>query len=165
MGKRIIRILILAGLVLPLVSCGRIQDGKDQKQLIRLFNIPDNAKLVSYRGYPSMVGFGQREGLEISARYRFTDQQLGKFLAAARGSTGWESLPIPAEVKAKIPYKDLKVPLDAQKGVYLCRTAGDNVLAAMKTTSVLAAPRVSDIILGVLNADTNELYVMVKSSY
>jgi hypothetical protein len=140
------------------------QDDMDKTQLLRHFNIPPGAQLIEYNGYPARVGFGQREGHQVSATYRFTEGELAAWLTQAR-SNGWQPLPIPSEIREKIPYKGLKVDIDAAQGLYLCRTAGDNVLHAKKTRSCGEVQRMNDIIIGTLDPVSRQLRVTVCSSY
>jgi hypothetical protein len=139
------------------------QDAADQGELRRLFNIPASAELVSYQGYPVMVGFGQREGLSLGAVYRLNANQIQDFTAQAAGR-GWQALPIPPSLRAQIPWKGLPVPLEAANGYYLCQTAGDDVLHAVKLKSCADTPPIADIILGVLEV-SGQLSVTVRSGY
>jgi hypothetical protein len=155
------RVLILA--VLLLCAC-QAQDERDRGQLLRHFTIPPSVQIIEYHGYPARVGFGQREGLEVSATYRFTEAELAAWLPQARAD-GWQPLPIPAETRSKIPYRGLKVDLDRTVGLYICRTAGDNVLHATRTRPCAEAQRMNDIIIGILDPGTREVSVAVRSSY
>jgi hypothetical protein len=47
-----------------------------------------------------MSGFGQREGLEISEKFKLLFEDVNKFESFAR-SYGWQPLPIPAEQTQK----------------------------------------------------------------
>lgn len=148
-------------------SCGpdqAEQDVRDRERLREIFAIPESAELVSYRGFPPTMGFGQREGLSISACYLLTDEQEDAILEKAP-SMGWRRLPITSGVLRAIPFEDLDVPLDIQEGVYTCRTAGDDVLRAVETRPVEEAVSVRDIILGVLDTRANRLYVQVRAGY
>lgn len=153
-------ILVVA---LVLVAC-QSQDDMDKAQLIRHFGIPQGAELLEYQGYPARVGFGQREGLQVSATWRLTEAELAAWLPQA-APKGWKPLPIPAGIRQKIPYRGLKVDLDAAEGLYLCRTAGDNVLYAKSTRACADAQRMNDIIIGILDPGTRRLSVTVRSSY
>jgi hypothetical protein len=156
------RVMILA-VVFIFCAC-QATDDRDREQLLRHFGIPPDIQVIEYHGYPARVGFGQREGLQVSATYRFTEGQLAAWLPQAR-SSGWQPLPIPAETRRKILYKGLKVDLDAASGFYVCRTAGDNVLYAGKTRPCAEVQRMNDIIIGILDPDTRQLSVTVRSSY
>lgn len=146
-----------------LIAC-QSQDNMDKGQLRRHFSIPPDAEILDYHGYPARVGFGQREGLQVSATWRLTEAELAAWLPKA-GAKGWRPLPIPAEIRQKIPYKGLKVDLDAVEGLYLCLTAGDNVLYAKNTRPCAETPRMNDIIIGILDPATRRLSVTVRSSY
>jgi hypothetical protein len=156
------RAMILAA-AFVFLAC-QSQDDMDKAQLLRHFDIPPGTQIIEYHGYPDRVGFGQREGLQVSATYRFTESELAAWLPQAR-SNGWQPLPIPPEIRQKIPYKGLKVDIDAAQGLYLCRTAGDNVLHAKKTRSCAEVQRMNDIIIGTLDPVSRQLRVTVRSSY
>ncbi|NLP05326.1 hypothetical protein GX411_05195 [Candidatus Fermentibacteria bacterium] len=148
-------------------SCGPdqpAQDAGDQERLRQIFAIPGDAELASYSGFPPTMGFGQREGLSISACYLLTDEQEESFLENAP-AMGWKPLPIPAEVRQAIPFEGLEVPLDLREGLYTCRTSGDNVLWASETRPVEDAEAVLDILLGVLDTAGNRLHVQVRAGY
>lgn len=140
------------------------QDSGDQAQLRRIFGIPEGCELVSYDGYPSTVGFGQREGLALSAVYRLDGSQAREFVDSSL-SEGWRELPIPESVRIRIPFQGLTVPLGAMHGIYTCRTAGDNVLYAASTHPVEEAGSVQDILIGVFDSETSLLSVEVRSAY
>jgi hypothetical protein len=135
----------------------------DERALRRRFGVPSSFERIVYRGYPSMVGFGQREGLDISAAYRLTDRQESTFLAAT--SDGWAALPIPDDVRSRILFRGLPVPLEAQNGLFLCRTAGDDVLHANHTQPCGQVRDLHDVILGVLDTDRHELHVVIRAGY
>ena len=157
------RLTILAAAAFVLASC-QSQDDMDKAQLRRHFGIPPAAEILEYHGYPARVGFGQREGLQVSATYRLTETELAEWLSKA-AANGWQPLPIPVGLRQKIPYKGLKVDFDAAEGLYLCRTAGDNVLYAKNTRPCAETPRMNDIIIGILDPATRRLSVTVRSSY
>ena len=69
------------------------------------------------------------------------------------------------KIRKKIPYKGLKVDLDGAQGLYLCRTAGDNVLHAKKTRPCEEVQRMNDIIIGTLDPVSCQLRVTMRSSY
>jgi hypothetical protein len=121
-------------------------------------------ELISYTGYPARAGFGQREGLEISAVYKLTDHQTTKFVSDSK-SDGWQSLPIPWEVRSKIFFREMAVPLEAQTGIYVCRTAGNEVLRSRDTKPCSCVNRLNDVIIGVLDTTSNTLYLTIRSGY
>jgi hypothetical protein len=148
-------------------SCGgpqEVRDSADLERIREIFGIPEDFELVSYDGYPSSVGFGQREGLELSAVFQLTGGQAHGFVAD-RLASGWSELPMPEGVVASIPFRGLPVPVDALQGVYICLTAGDDVLYARETRPVAEGDRINDLILGVLDTTEDRLYVMVRSAY
>lgn len=156
------RVVILAAVFI--VSACQSQDEMDREQLRRHFGIPPGVQMIEYHGYPARVGFGQREGLQVSAKYRFTEGELAGWLPQAQAN-GWQPLPVPAEIRQRIPYKGLKIDLDGAEGLYVCRTAGDNVLHARKTRPCAEAQRMNDIIIGTLDPATRQLSVTVRSRY
>jgi hypothetical protein len=168
--KHLYRVLVFGLLFLALVTVLRgnplqaVQDWSDRYELRRHFKIPMGYELISYAGYPGMAGFGQREGLEISAVYRLTDHQVTKFVSDSK-SDGWESLPIPWEVRSKISFREMAVPLEAHTGIYVCRTAGDEVLRARDTKPCSCVDRLNDVIIGVLDTTSNTLYLTIRSGY
>jgi hypothetical protein len=152
---------------LALSGCGLpqgIQDRLDQRHLRRHFDIPRGAKLLRYEGYPSMVGFGQREGLHIEAVYGLTDEQEHVFITSSLAAD-WRRLPIPGAEREQVRVYSGDVPLDLERGIYTARTAGNDVLRAGETVPVSEAARLSDLIIGVLNMETNELHVRIASGY
>lgn len=159
--------IFLFSITIMIQSCGvyqSVQDRRDRAALRRLFDLPSSYELVSYDGYPSMVGFGQREGLEISAQYELSSEQFEEFLRDA-SDRGWEPLPIPEIIDSRILYQGLPVPMDLLDGLYYCHTAGDNVLHAKATHACIDVNVLSDIILGILDASTRRLYVVVRAGY
>src|SRR5512137_2671050 len=80
------RVMILAA-AFVFLAC-QSQDDMDKAQLLRHFNIPPGTQLIEYHGYPERVGFGQREGLQVSATYRFTEGELAAWLPQARQTGG-----------------------------------------------------------------------------
>ncbi|MGE5856840.1 MAG: hypothetical protein ACM34C_09795 [Syntrophaceae bacterium] len=108
------RVVILAA-VFVVIAC-QSQDEMDREQLRRHFGIPSGVQMIEYHGYPARVGFGQREGLQVSAKYRFTEGELAGWLPEAQAN-GWQPLPIPAEIRQRIPYKGLKIDLDGTEGI------------------------------------------------
>jgi hypothetical protein len=151
---------------LPCSSRVRGQDAAHRSlaRLRGIFGIPEGCELVSYDGYPSTVGFGQREGLALSAVYRLDGSQAREFVDRSL-SEGWRELPVPDSVTACIPFQGLTVPLGAMQGIYTCRTAGDNVLYAASTRPVEEAGSVHDVLIGVFDSETNLLSVEVRSAY
>jgi hypothetical protein len=111
-----------------------------------------------------MVGFGQREGLSLSATFRLDEQEAQAFLDGASES-GWEPLPMEPGLIQRIPFEGLEVPLDRTEGIYLCRTAGDDVLYARSTRSCAETVDFHDLILGVFDSSTNRAWVTVRSGY
>jgi hypothetical protein len=143
---------------------GERQDRADLARLKEIFGVPGEARLVSFDGYPASVGFGQREGLSLSAEFELPPDLVPAFLEE-RLEAGWRELPIPEEVAGRIPFEGLPVPLEASTGIYTCRTAGDDVLHAGGTVPVEDAAFVNDILVGVFETGTGRLSVAVRSAY
>jgi hypothetical protein len=165
--SRAVSRLVVLVLAVALSGCGlaqSLQDRMDRRQLQRRFGIPGGAELVSYEGYPSMVGFGQREGLRVDAVYRLTDAQERVFMESSL-ARDWRTLPIPAAERDRMKGYAGEVPLDSERGVYLARTAGNDVMRAKETVPVSEVDHLADLILGVLDSDTNLLHVRIASGY
>ena len=77
---------ILLLLLLLNTSCQQVMDSSDKAALKKHFEIPDDAEMIAYDGFPPMAGFGQREGLSISSKYKLNDEdkQLDKKHAEQR---------------------------------------------------------------------------------
>jgi hypothetical protein len=150
-----------------LAGCGLpqgVQDRLDQRQLRERFGIPRGAELLAYEGYPSMVGFGQREGLNIGAVYRLTDEQERVFTESSlRGD--WRPLPMPLEHRGRMRGLAGDVPLDLEQGIYTASTAGSDVMRARDTVPISEVAQPADLILGVLDSETNQLHVRIASGY
>lgn len=155
---------ILFFLLLTITSCHRITDETDKAALKKHFEIPDDAEMIAYDGYPARVGFGQREGLTISARYRLTDEDMNSWIKSVQPK-GLKELPISPECRSKLWFEDKLIPLDTQTGYYFCRTVGDEVLNAAKTKPCDEVDNLIDAIFAILNTEKKELSVIVTSRY
>jgi hypothetical protein len=149
---------------IALCSCSIMVERDDKASLRRQCDIPRSATLVEYRGYPAVVGFGQREGLHIEGRFQIEKSGIGPFESDAV-SRGWKSLPIPDEVLAKIPFEFSLVRLGSKKGLYRCHTAGDNVLHAKQTRDVSTVETPLDIIVSVYDSESGVIGAAVASGY
>lgn len=156
--KRVLLLLLLSGL-----SACTSQDASDQAALRRLFSLPNDVQIVHYEGFPSQVGFGQREGLYLVAHYQLTPEQVSVW--ANDAPAGWEPLPMPMEVQAQMDAFRFEALRDGQEGYYFCRTAGDNVLHAKETRPCTAVKDPLDLIAGVVDLATGEMVVQVQSFY
>ncbi len=138
----------------------------DEMALQRQASIPSGFKRVEYHGFPLMSGFGQREGLTVSAVYELTARQKDRFIKNAP-SQGWKALPFPREIKERIPFKGLSVPLDAPHGLFICRTAGNDVLHSRKLRELAHTEptMVIDLVIAVYDLQKNRLYAEVRSCY
>ena len=141
-----------------------IQDWLDRRAMGRHFELPRGLDLVDYNGYPPVVGFMQREGLQISVIYPLSEIQ-GKNFTHQALDRGWEILPIPPETYAKTQHLHKVVPLLTQTGLYICKTAGNDVLLARHTRPCDSVEYLSDVILGIFDSQTNKLYLVISSGY
>jgi hypothetical protein len=155
---------ILPLLVLITISCQQVTDETDKTALEKHFLIPDDAEMIAYDGFPPMVGFGQREGLTISAKYKLSDEDMNSWIKSVRAK-GLKKLPIEPECRAKLWFKDKLVPIDIKIGYYFCRTAGNEVLNAAETKSCEEVDHLNDIIFAILDTEEKELSVIVTSGY
>jgi hypothetical protein len=145
-------------------SCKVITDESDKAALKRHFEIPDEAEMIAYEGFPPVSGFGQREGLTISAKYLLNIEDMNGWITKMK-EKGLKKLPIEPEFKRKLWFKDKLVPLETQTGYYYCRTAGDDVLNATETKPCEEVDYLKDIIFALLDTEKNELSVIIKSGY
>lgn len=158
------RIILLIFLITFLNSCQWLTDRSDKAALAEHFEIPDDAEMIAYDGFPTMVGFGQREGLTISAKYKLNDEDIKSWIQKVQYK-GLKKLPIEENCRSKIWYKDKLIPLDTKNGYYFCRTAGNDVLKAKVTKPCDEVDNPNDIILAILDTETRELSVIITSGY
>lgn len=126
--------IILFLLLLLVPSCQQETDSSDKAALKRHFEIPNDAEMVVYDGFPPMSGFGQREGLSISAKYKLNDQDMFSWINTMQAK-GLKELPVEPQCRSKLWFKDKLIKLDTQTGYYYCGTAGNDVLNATETKS------------------------------
>jgi hypothetical protein len=150
--------------VVQVGGCQFLTDDSDKKALRGRCHVPEYAEAIEYQGFPSMVGFGQREGLEVSGRFNLPSDHVETFEAFAKAE-GWESLPIPPEIRPKILFRGMKVNLDAKVGRFRCRTAGDNVLYSTVSRLCRDVDNLSDIMISVYEKDKAEITAVVRSGY
>jgi len=125
-------------------SCQWLTDRSDKSALEKHFEIPDDAEMIAYDGFPTMVGLGQREGLNISAKYLLNDEDMNDWIKNMR-TKGLKNLPMEPDCKSKLWFKDKLVPLETKTGYYFCRTAGNDVLNATETKSCDEVDNLNDI--------------------
>jgi len=189
---RYIAVIIFAIQMTFLLSCGS-STMTDEQQLRRHFNIAPNIKMLNFSADPPPNTAWQREGLKVQAIFQLSKKEMDEKVREAYKS-GWQDLPIPDETMAKLPFTNsadqvqINIPFNAE-GLFLCKTAGDNVLNASDTETSpcenqvgkLHCPemmsveearnsnkckrRLSDQILGVLELNTQKLYVFIGSTY
>lgn len=151
-------------IILFVCSCQVITDETDKAALKKHFEIPDDAEMIAYEGYPETVGFGQREGLSISAKYKLNEVDMKEWIKNLQHK-GLKKLPIEPECRSKLWFNNKMIPLNTQTGYYFCRTAGDDVLNATETKPCDAIDYLKDIIFAILDTEKKELSVIVKSGY
>lgn|GEM_PF-1343011 len=163
--NKVLRLIVWLLLGAAMTGCrGQVwQDQADQRELRRLFAIPESAQLIEYHGFPDRSGFGQREGLSIRAVYQLKPAEALQ-ITQNSAQPGWLALPIAPALRAQIVWTDSDLP-QSQTGFYFCRTAGDDVLHATRTQACADTPPTSDLILGILELPSNRLAVMVRSAY
>jgi hypothetical protein len=155
---------ILLLLLLLNTSCQQVMDSSDKTALKKHFEIPDDAEMIAYDGFPPMAGFGQREGLSISSKYKLNDEDMNSWIKNMQ-SKGLKKLPIQTECRSKLWFKDNLIPMDIQTGYYFCRTAGNDVLNATETKPCDEVDNLNDIIFAILDIEKKELSVIVISGY
>ena len=136
-----------------------------------------------------MSGFGQREGLTLSAKYSIPESRVKEFENMLQAQDAeWEPLPIPPEILKRIRFKFQSLNLQSTTGFFRCRTAGSNVLYE-QDTSPCSNPKswvmiekdpprwerqevplqsidsFSDIILSMYEPNTRTFSASVKSGY
>lgn len=122
-----------------------------------------------------MNGFGQREGLHLSARYKLEESDRADFIKNSKDE-GWESLPISAEIREKIPPGKSRLNLDLDSGLFRCHYAGDNALYAEETQPCYftlsgefwggsTKRRLNDMILSIYDQKTGEISAEIFSFY
>lgn len=156
--------LLVVILMIVSTSCQWVTDNSDKAALQKHFEIPDDAEMIAYNGFPTMVGFGQREGLTISAKYKLNDEDMKSWIQKVQYQ-GLKKLPLEENCRNKLWFKDKLIPLETKAGYYFCRTAGDNVLHAEVTKSCDEVENPNDIIFAILDTEKKELSVIITSGY
>src|SRR6185436_14783877 len=128
--------ILILGLLCLLGGCERLSNLADERALRKQCHIPPYAQSSDYKGFPAMSGFGQREGLSITARFRIPKSNLDDFEKFMH-EDGWDPLPVSAELRARLPRqgKGYESDLEAVEGFFRCHTAGSEVLHAKTTYS------------------------------
>jgi hypothetical protein len=145
-------------------SCQVITDNSDKAALEKHFEIPDDAEMIAYDGFPAMVGFGQREGLNISAKYLLSEKDMNKWIKHMQ-TKGLKKLPLESECKSKLWFDDKLIPIETATGYYYCRTAGNDVLNATEKKPCDEVENLNDIIFAILDTGKKELSVIITSGY
>jgi hypothetical protein len=160
----IVRFLLIVAAAVFTPGCAIDQDASDQERLREIFAVPPEAQIIEYRGFPARSGFGQREGLRLSARYRLSAPVFSAWLASARNA-GWRELPFPQSIRSRFRIRFDEAPLDTAHGLYLCRTAGNEILNTAETRPCEKAEAMNDVRLGVFDQSTGVLSVLVAAGY
>ncbi len=142
--------------LLVLFTACESQDAADQRQARRLCGLPPEAAVVSWKGYPSRVGFGQREGLSVSGTFRPPS-------AWTPASAGYRAAPWPSARTAAEAAFRLGHELDGAVALR-CETAGNNVLHATRTSPCDGTARPIDVILCAVEP-SGDVRVTVRSAY
>lgn len=145
-------------------SCQWLTDRSDKSALEKHFEIPENAEMIAYDGFPTTVGFGQREGLNISAKYLLSDEDMNEWIRIMQ-TKGLKKLPIEDKYKSKLWFKDKLIPMETKTGYYYCRTAGNDVLNTKETKPCAEVDSLNDIIFAILDIEKNDLSVIITSGY
>jgi len=145
-------------------SCQVITDNSDKAALNERFEIPDDAEMIAYDRFSTMVGFGQREGLTISAKYLLNDEDMNEWINNMQ-TKGLKKLPLESECKSKLWFDDKLIPIETETGYYYCRTAGNDVLNATETKPCDEVENLNDIIFAILDIEKKELSVIITSGY
>ena len=148
-------------LVLLLSACDR---PSDEEVLRRTFAVPQIARLVSLDASPKVAGRFGREGLTIDAFFAFGPDELAAYRVRLEKDPTWRPLPPPADLVARLP-RGAQPPFDAARGVWACRTAGDDLMRARKSDCLERPGKLRDVMIAVLDLDRRTLRVHVKTEY
>jgi hypothetical protein len=88
-------------------------------------------------------------------------------VAAARAALdcGWAALPVPTGDRDKMERLSGDVPLEDFRGIHVALTVGNEVLRSRSSRPLSEVARPNDLILGVLDTDSNTLYARAASGY
>jgi hypothetical protein len=155
---------VLFTIIVFTCSCQVITDETDRAALKKHFEIPDDAEMIAYDGFPPTAGFGQREGLTIAAKYLLSEEDMKRGIKNMRAK-GLKELPIETDCRNKLWFKNKLISLETKTGYYYCRTAGNDVLNATETKPCDEVDYLNDIIFAILDTEKKELSVIVISGY
>ncbi|MBL8920330.1 MAG: hypothetical protein JNJ54_15795 [Myxococcaceae bacterium] len=149
--RRMLVVVMLAGCV--------SQDQSDQRRLRDLCGLPANARVISWKGYPSQVGFGQREGLTLEGTFR-PEREWSK------GASGYRRMPWPTAVEAIRGFgRSASAPAWVLAATALrCETAGNDVLFAGRTRPCDTGPTPNDLIVCAVQP-SGDVQAWVRSAY
>lgn len=77
---------------LTLLPAGCVQS--DKQFLRREFSLPSSMKLVSFNSSPDNMGLSPREGLSITATFKFTPTEFAIYREKAKRDDRWKPLPV-----------------------------------------------------------------------
>jgi hypothetical protein len=189
---------IMAIVTIIVTSCGLPSD----EQVLRSeFGIPKTVKLAEIDVSPKEYGWFGREGLNITARFQFSDDQFADYLKNAQKDASWKPMPPSKEFLTKMlglrrytetlrrshemtgkelppkgsiynPTEDQlydknikQLPLNVTSGIYNCKTAGDDLMYSKKSPCESKEGDLNDYMFAVLDLETKELLVRVRTSY
>lgn len=87
---------ILISIFFTVLIFGCTNNGSDESILRTEFNVPRNAKMISYQAHPEQNAW-LREGLNIDIVFQLSDQDYNTYVADAEKGGSWQPLPIPAK--------------------------------------------------------------------
>jgi len=153
--------LVFSALVVVAGGCAR---PSDEEVLRRTFAVPRIARLVSIETHPKIAGTFGREGLTIDAVFAFGPDELAAYRVRLENDPTWRPLPPPADLLGRLP-AGMRPALDAERGVWACRTAGDDLMHARKSDCLARAGKLNDAMFALLDLDRRTLRVHVKTAY
>lgn len=158
MRRRTTLLLLAAPL---LAACER---ASDEEVLRRTFAIPRAARLTAIETYPKTAGTFGREGLSIDALFTFGPDELDATRVRLEKDPTWRPLPPPADLLGRLP-AGLDIRPGAERGIWACRTAGDDLMHARKSDCLERPGRLNDAMFALLDFDRRTLRVRVKTDY
>lgn len=162
---------------------------RDEAQLRKMFKIPATAQQLQLDSQPKTGGW-PREGLRINAIFQFSDDDWPRY--QSNNNLNWKMLPIPDDLILKIGNHLPKDSLDesspssgqvaeqqqkrfvtklletlpkAKSGQFVCLTAGNDLLHEPTVSCQKYSQRFSDFAIGVLDVETQQLKIRVRTYY
>ena len=161
---------------------------RDEARLRKMFKIPTTAKKVLFENHPKNGGW-QREGLRITATFQLSDDAWREY--QQQNTLNWNPLPIPNDLILKIGNKTKTSTPDensnasgevaneeqqfisklrdqlprATSGQFICLTAGNDLLNEATTNCQKYSKRFGDFAIGVIDAETQQLKIRLRTYY